>query len=72
MKRFSIKTANTLDPQSVACPKCDTQFTFYRSSTPHFDECGFELYQLNCGKCETPLVGIVDPADNKLLLSATV
>ncbi len=71
MKRPSIKTANTLDPQSVACPKCAAQFTFYRSSMPEMDECGFEHYRLECELCETTLVGIVDPADDKLLLSAT-
>lgn len=72
MKRLSIKTVNTLAPRSVACPKCDAQFTFYRSSTPNVDECGFESYRLKCGKCKTHLVGIVDPADDKLLLSATL
>ena len=36
---------------------------------PHIDECGFESYSLKCRVCGSALVGIVDPADNKILLT---
>ena len=61
--------AVALDPQIVACPKCNAQFTFYRSAAPHIDHCGFESYRLECVQCDTALAGIVDPSDNKILLS---
>jgi hypothetical protein len=50
------------------CPNCN-QFVFCRESDCHFDCHGFESYQLDCGFCRTPLAGIVDPADEALLLS---
>ena len=56
-------------PQIVACPKCNAQFRFYRSNAPHIDACGFEHYTLECVRCDAALIGIIDPADNKLLLS---
>jgi hypothetical protein len=55
--------------QLVACPHCRLTFRFYRSSSPHIDECGFESYSLECPRCDAPLRGIIDPADDKLLLS---
>jgi hypothetical protein len=58
-----------IDPQIVACPKCNAQFTFNRNNAPHIDDCGFESYKMECMQCDIPLVGIVDPSDNKLLLS---
>ncbi len=57
--------------QIVACPHCRLQFRFYRSSVPHIDECGFESYSLECLRCDARLNGIIDPADDKLLLSGT-
>jgi uncharacterized C2H2 Zn-finger protein len=57
------------DPQSVVCPKCDGLFTFCRSYAPHIDVCGFESYKLQCRECHIRIVGIIDPADNALLLS---
>jgi hypothetical protein len=65
----SIKDLVAQDPQIVACPKCNAQFRFFRSSAARFDDCGFESYRLECIRCTTPLIGIIDPADNKLLLS---
>src|SRR5262249_4001642 len=64
---------NPFDPwrQIVACPKCDAEFEFSRSIRPHIDECGFESYDLHCVTCSAPLHGIIDPADDKLLLSET-
>jgi len=63
------KIQEALDPQTVACPKCHAEFVFYRSSAAHIDDYGFESYQLECPQCGTPLSGIIDPADDKLLLS---
>jgi hypothetical protein len=56
-------------PQMVVCPHCRLKFKFFRSSSPHIDECGFEGYDLECERCKTSLRGIIDPADDKLLLS---
>jgi hypothetical protein len=38
-------------------------------AAPHIDRCGFENYRSECVQCDTALAGIVDPSDNKLLLS---
>jgi len=57
--------------QIVTCPHCRLNFKFYRSSSPHIDECGFENYRLECLRCDARLYGIIDPADGKLLLSGT-
>ena len=65
----SIKTSNVSKSVKVACPKCDASIRFYRSEMPHIDECGFESYSLKCRVCGSALVGIVDPADNKILLT---
>jgi DNA-directed RNA polymerase subunit RPC12/RpoP len=65
----SIKTSNLSKSEKVACPKCDASLTFYRSGDPHFDEAGFESYSFKCSACGSMLVGIIDPADDKLLLT---
>jgi len=57
--------------QLVACPHCRLYFRFYRSTSPHIDECGFESYSLECPRCDAPLHGIINPADDKLLVSGT-
>ncbi len=57
--------------QLVECPYCRLQFRFFRSSAAHIDECGFESYRLECPRCDAALCGIIDPADDKLLLSGT-
>ena len=44
---------------------------FRRSDAPHIDECGFESYSLKCKECRIPLSGIIDPADESLVLSAS-
>jgi hypothetical protein len=31
----------------------------------------FESYSLECPRCDAPLRGIIDPADDKLLVSGT-
>ena len=65
----TIKTSNLSKPEKVACPKCDASLVFYRSDDPHIDECGFESYSLKCRACGSALVGIIDPADDALLLT---
>ena len=58
---------------SVACPSCSRQLVFRRSDHPAIDACGFESYRFECQECGAPLAGIIDPADEMLLLSeATV
>ena len=57
--------------QIVTCPKCNAEFEFRRSIRPHIDECGFESYDLECVTCSALLHGIIDPGDDKLLLSET-
>lgn len=63
------KPATFTGTQVVACPKCDAQLTFCRSQSSQIDSCGFESYSLECKECRARLVGIVDPDDEKLLLS---
>jgi C4-type Zn-finger protein len=67
----SIKTSNVSKSEKVACPKCDAELKFYRSETPYFDECGFESYSIKCSACGSSLAGIIDPADDKLLLTVS-
>jgi hypothetical protein len=55
--------------QIVACPKCHAEFEFRRSIRPHIDESGFESYDQECATCPALLHGIIDPADDMLLLS---
>jgi len=43
----------------------------HRSDRPQIDECGFESYSLQCRACGSALVGIVDPLDDKLLLTVS-
>jgi hypothetical protein len=58
------------DPaQAPACPRCGATLTFSRSDTALIDSCGFESYRLECEQCGAHLAGIVDPADDALLLS---
>jgi hypothetical protein len=55
--------------QFIACPACDARITFCRNPTPEIDSCGFESYSLECKECKAGLAGIIDPNDQKLLLS---
>jgi hypothetical protein len=45
------------------------EFEFRRTIRPHIDERGFESYDLKCVACSASLHGIIDPADDELLLS---
>ena len=65
----SVKISNFSKSEKAACPKCDAPLKLYRADKPHIDECGFESYSLKCRVCGAELVGIIDPADDALLLS---
>lgn len=45
------------------------RLTFGRSPMPRIDSCGFEGYSLECKECGAALAGIIDPGDEKLLLT---
>lgn len=67
---MSMQAPNiTTDAQPIACPKCCASLVFSRSPAPRVDACGFETYYLQCGACRTELAGVIDPADDMLLLS---
>jgi hypothetical protein len=55
--------------RSVACPSCAARLMFCRSNPPPIDACGFESYRLDCRECGAALAGIIDPADDALLLT---
>ncbi len=65
----SIKTSNATTSEKVACPGCAAALVIYRSTRPQIDECGFESYSLTCRACGSAIVGIIDPFDDKLLLT---
>ena len=67
----TIKTSNLSKPEKVACPKCDASLVFYRSDKPHIDECGFESYCFKCKVCGSMLTGIIDPAEDALLVTVS-
>ena len=58
-----------VDAQATVCPSCNFGFAFRRTAMPAIDACGFESYSLHCDACGTQLAGIIDPADEVLLLS---
>jgi ribosomal protein S27E len=53
---------------AVKCPSCDArQIIFER--IPLIDCCGFQSYTVECKHCGASLVGIIDPADDQLLVT---
>jgi hypothetical protein len=50
------------------CPSCNRSISCAEDDC-RFDDHGFESYQIDCGYCRAELIGIVDPADDALLLS---
>jgi hypothetical protein len=64
-----LQDTNATDCQLVACPQCSARLEFRRDAEPQIDACGFESYSFDCQTCGTPLGGIIDPADDALLLS---
>ena len=65
----STKPASVSKTQEVASPRCRKSFQFHRSDTPNIDECGFESYSLKCNACGSALIGIIDPANDGLILT---
>jgi hypothetical protein len=57
------------DIGAAPCPGCSARLMLRRSAVAPIDECGFESYRLACRACGLPLAGIIDPADDQLLLS---
>jgi len=51
------------------CPKCHAVLNFCRSIAPDIDSSGFEGYRLDCQECGVALYGIIDPADDALIIS---
>ncbi len=58
-------------PIIIDCPRCSAQFMFRRSAHPQIDACGFESYRFECPDCGAALAGIIDPADESLLVSVS-
>jgi len=56
-------------PQACRCPRCEAALILWRSRMSAIDACGFESYSFACDGCGAGLAGIVDPADDALLLS---
>jgi len=53
----------------IECPKCAARLTFNRRPAAPIDPCGFESYILECDRCGAELVGVIDPFDDRLLIS---
>ncbi|HTY55345.1 MAG TPA: hypothetical protein VMB26_09095 [Candidatus Binataceae bacterium] len=62
---FATRSAH----EAALCPHCHAGLGFRRSQTPNIDACGFESYRLDCRECGAALAGIIDPADDALLLT---
>jgi hypothetical protein len=56
----------------TACPACHARLTYRRSLPAPLDACGFESYALDCPGCGATLAGVVDPLDDKLLLTVVM
>jgi len=55
---------------SASCPQCGAGVVLHRTLNPHIDSSGFENYFLKCHQCGVWLIGIIDPYDEALLLTA--
>jgi hypothetical protein len=53
----------------IKCPQCEARSVFHRAKCPRIDSSGFETYSFECQGCGASIVGIIDPYDDKLLLS---
>jgi hypothetical protein len=54
---------------ATTCPKCKTCLSFFRTTNPQIDSCGFESYSIRCNECASYLAGVVDPIDDELVVS---
>lgn len=71
-RHLALKTedsAAAISRTQAACPRCNAALELVRSDTPRIDDCGFESYRFECTDCGTALIGIIDPADDTLLVS---
>jgi predicted nucleic acid-binding Zn ribbon protein len=59
----------TVDEPAVACPRCKAPLLFRRSAPAPIDACGLESYRFACNECGTAVGGVIDPADDELLIS---
>jgi hypothetical protein len=71
----ALRTPMRVDPSTTAarivplCPKCHAVLNFCRSVAPDIDSAGLESYRLDCQECGVALYGVIDPADDALILS---
>jgi hypothetical protein len=65
----TISASDAAARDTPQCPKCHAHLNFRRSAYPAIDSCGFESYRLDCQECGAALAGVIDPADDALLLS---
>ena len=66
----SRSVERTYEPAvAVKCPKCEASSTFFRTTFPHIDTCGFESYSFQCECCGSAIAGIINPLDDELLVS---
>jgi hypothetical protein len=63
------KTPSTTLQNLPRCPKCRMVLNFHRNAEAEIDSSGFESYRLDCQECGATLAGIIDPADDVLILS---
>jgi hypothetical protein len=53
----------------VKCPKCAASTKYFRTPFAHIDTCGFESYSFRCECCGSAIGGVVNPLDDKLMVS---
>jgi len=54
---------------ATSCPKCQSPIVLRRLRLPDIDSSGFESYFFKCNVCSAWLVGVVDPCDERLLMT---
>ena len=57
------------NPIVAICPNCKSGSKLLRATIPQIDSCGFESYFFQCETCTNSLAGIIDPMNDKLLVS---
>ena len=60
----------TCDPAVVVkCPKCKALSQSRRTLFAHINSCGFESYSFRCECCGSAIGGVINPLDDKLIVS---
>jgi hypothetical protein len=59
----------SIEVDLIECPRCAARLLFSRKPLPLIDSGGFESYSLKCDQCGAELVGIIDPFDDRFLVS---